>query len=149
MNKDNHPILQPIEQARLLLAASLVATAIAVIQMLPDMADNSMETFIKGVFAISAFSGFLFILITAAILKSSKTDEVGNLPFTERFRMRCYNYCVNSYGVQISGGIMFGIAYALGWTFAKDVWDWRVGLGALLTLSFSALVIYMVRYRNK
>lgn len=131
-----------------MLAIALVATAVAAIQIIPSMPDNSLANFVKLIFAISALSGFLYILFTAAFLKFSRPDVVGNWPFTEKFRRRCYNYCIDSYGVQIGSVIMFGSAYIFGWSFDKSVWDWRVGVGALLTLSMLAFVIYVVRYRK-
>lgn len=149
MNENNHPILQPIEQTRLILAAALVATAVAAIQILPSFPDGLFEVLVKCIFAISAISGFLFIILTAATLKSSKVDEVGGWPFTEKFRMRCYDYCINSYGIQIGSVIVLSCAYLFGWTFKSGVLDWRVGVGVLLVLLFSALAIYVVRFRRR
>jgi hypothetical protein len=148
MTVDKHPILRPTEQTRLILAAALVATAIAAVQILPDFKNDAVEVFLKGVLVISAFSGFMFILLTAAMLKYSKADEVGSWPFTEKFRTKCYDYCIDSYGIQSGSIIMFGFAYVLGWTFEKDVWDWRVGGGVLVTTLLFAFIVRKVRHQK-
>jgi hypothetical protein len=56
---------------------------------------------------------------------------------------------VVTFGIQLSGLVMFGLAYQLGWDFSKGIWDWRVGTGALLSLPLSALLLYLATRSNR
>ncbi len=140
----------PAEQTRLVIVVALVASAIAALQILqPIGADNLLLSMVRVVFLISAACGLLYVLLSAATLKYKRHDEIGGWIFTERFRQFCYNYCIDTYGVQLGTVILFGAAYALGWNFNLPTWDWRVGIGAILSLGASALNHILVVRRRK
>ena len=105
-------VYDSVEELRIIVTLGLLATIIGGIALLPS---DGLWPAIKTLSAISGVFGFLYVVWTAALLKYSRNNEIGQIAISNNRRKSFYNLSIDIYGYLVATLLAYGSAYIFGW----------------------------------
>jgi len=139
-------MLDKIEEQRLTICFGIVATVFAVIAFVPD----GYWSFLKGIFAISGFCAFLYILLTATKLKHKDPKAFGFMEVPDVMRKVLYDISIDVYGSNLMLVLAFSSGYLLQTDKSKSTADvgWQFFLIGIATSIVFLLFFSVIEWRK-
>lgn len=134
------------DEVRLLICTGFIAAAIGAFDVLPDDIASIM---LKTTFAVSGVAAFGYLMLTAAKLKYKEQDSIDIFLYSEKFRQNTYDISINIFGINLNLLLIYGLAGVLGWHFNDGFIDWRIGLGAVLSVAVTYMLLRNARREKK
>lgn len=137
------------EQQRLVIAATIVGTVVALYALPLTAAD--LWSLTRGFMLFPGLAGFLFLITTGAHLKYKEPGTIGDLDIAHSMRRFFYNWMIDLFWIGFFISTVFIIATIVGWDGKSVSGAYWIGLvlGGSLCLLIALFGLFLRLRENK